>query len=192
EGPGGDAGAGLVAELLDRGMAHARRRRARGRRVGVVVASGTIAAPEDAIEEVVIGIGPVAVVITVRPEGVVENVGIGVGPEDRSVPADEMRAVMMAPGAVRAEPVVAGTRGCEGRGKAGLARQPGAVGAVGAHVGAGIAARVPVQQLPLHAARRQPPLNRAVEVMTLERAVDVQLAPQRTAGEAAVARVEAR
>ena len=44
--------------------------------------------PPDAVEEVVIGIGPIAAVIAGRPERVVEQVRIGVGPEHRCAGAD--------------------------------------------------------------------------------------------------------
>src|SRR5262249_14039128 len=53
---------------------------------------------EHVVEDVVIGIGPEAVVvILVRPERIVEEVVKGVGPEHRAEPADEAAAVKAAP-----------------------------------------------------------------------------------------------
>ena len=60
-------------------------------------------APEHPVEEVVIGIGPEAVVIAVGPERVVENIGIGIGPEYRPVPRHETCALSTAPGPLRSD-----------------------------------------------------------------------------------------
>ncbi len=111
ERPGGDAAAGLLAQFLHaRHSSSARaRRRARTARHRHNPPAGRLA-PEHAVEEVVIGVGPVAVVIAAGPERVVEDVGIGVGPEHRPVPGDERGAVVMPPGA-GARPAVDGA-GC--------------------------------------------------------------------------------
>src|SRR6185437_9405203 len=99
ERPSGDAGAGLRAQLLHGGMAHAARAR-RGGTGGSIGLRRAGLAPEHAVEEVVIGVVPIAVVIAAGPERIVENVGVGVGPEHRSVPAHESGAPAVPPGAV--------------------------------------------------------------------------------------------
>src|SRR5262249_41642809 len=100
--PGGNPAARLPAQLLHAGIGCARRGRPatdRWRCIGVI-RRGTSATPEDPVEKIVVGVGPVPVVIAVRPERVVEHVGIGIRPEYRTVPGDECGAMSLPPGAV--------------------------------------------------------------------------------------------
>ena len=59
------------------------------------------AAIEDAVEEIVIGVIPVARSVTAGPERPIEDVGIGVWPEQRAVPADEAGIAVVTPGPAR-------------------------------------------------------------------------------------------
>ena len=115
-------------------MGYARRRRAGRRGIGVVLRvffGRAVFAPEHAIEEVVVGVGPVVILIAIGPERVVEDVGIGVRPEHWAVPRHEGRAQAAVPGAprrpVRPVPMrLTGTRlwiGRERRGEAALPRR---------------------------------------------------------------------
>src|SRR5262249_24443520 len=121
--PGRNSAGRLSAKLSHTGLSHAVRGRAT-RRSGVArprhrparwrcirVFHGRAGlSPEPPAEEVVVGIGPIAVVIAVRPERVVKDVGISVRPEDRSEPGYEVCAVMAPPSVARRKlvPAVAG------------------------------------------------------------------------------------
>src|SRR5262249_37228712 len=61
-------------------------------------------APEDAVDEVVIRVGPIGIVIGVRPRRVVEQVVVGVRPEHRPGPGHERGAAAMAPREPRRDP----------------------------------------------------------------------------------------
>src|SRR5262249_2371322 len=52
---------------------------------------------EDSIEEIIVGKGPVALVIGVGPERIIKHVRVGVRPEDRPRPRYESRARFMPP-----------------------------------------------------------------------------------------------
>src|SRR5262245_24671903 len=120
--PGRNSAARLSAKLSHAGLSRAARGRA-ARRSGVARPRSRPAtrrcicvfhgrsglSPEQPVEEVVVGIGPISIVIAVRPERVVKDVGVGVWPEDRSEPGYEMCAVMAPPRVARGKLVPAVT-----------------------------------------------------------------------------------
>lgn len=70
----------------------------RERRRAGVACIGTAISEKHAVDEVIVSVGPIAIVIGIREERVVEEIGIEIRIEDRSEPGDEGCAVAMAPG----------------------------------------------------------------------------------------------